>query len=223
MAELWLNAHQVWIQLQSLARHASDGIRMIVPSGKRLGTPIIKLLFFSPSCAPVGVENPPYPQARTALQEGGDPKCRANLVHQSKKWDRMLQGMLGPLVLATNDSAGSAVWLSVESPEHAILGDSDLVDIRTALLDPKLPHRNLARLPTDNGDALDTCLPLVAKLIYDTMELFKSFELQRPMHSKPLPAVRTWHRRIPGLKTRQPAAHAPLGDSDSDSYSDYVL
>ncbi|KAF8993160.1 hypothetical protein BDZ89DRAFT_1150725 [Hymenopellis radicata] len=80
--------------------------------------------------------------------------------------------------------------LAVESPEPPILictGDSDLVDIRTAavtLLDPQLPYLNLARLPTDDGGALvllralifqDTCLPLVAKLIYDTMELLPTY------------------------------------------------
>ncbi|KAF8991441.1 hypothetical protein BDZ89DRAFT_1151520 [Hymenopellis radicata] len=125
--------------------------------------------------------------------------------------------------------------LAVESPEHAILictGDSDLVDIRVAaisLLDPELPHLNLTRLPADNAGALvllralifqDVCLPLVAKLVYDCMELFKTFELQRPTRSTPLPAVRTWHRRIPGLK-KQPA-RAPLVDADSDSDSDYI-
>ncbi|KAF9000380.1 hypothetical protein BDZ89DRAFT_1147264 [Hymenopellis radicata] len=96
------------------------------------------------------------------------------------------------------------------------------------------PHRRETPSPTpgqatDDGSPLvllralifqDECLPLVAKLVYDTIELFKAFELQRPTRSKPLPAVRTWHRRIPGLK-KQPT-HAPLADDDSDNDSDYI-
>ncbi len=115
---------------------------------------------------------------------------------------------------------------SVESPEHAVLlceGDPDLVSIRSAaltLLMPKLPHLNLS-CPIPPEQALDTlrgmicqdiCLPPVAKLVYGVMELFKGFELERPRYDKPLPVLRTCHRRIPGCPPArtQPATHMYL-------------
>ncbi|KAF9038844.1 hypothetical protein BDZ89DRAFT_1129597 [Hymenopellis radicata] len=125
---------------------------------------------------------------------------------------------------------------SIESPEHAILlceGDPDLVALRNAaltLLAPSLPHLDLL-CPIDPDRALDIlrglifqdiCLPPVAKLVYEVMELFKSFELERPRHDKPLPVLRTWHRRVPGCTpTRARQANPPM-ESDSDSDSDYI-
>ncbi|KAF9048055.1 hypothetical protein BDZ89DRAFT_1154873 [Hymenopellis radicata] len=144
-----------------------------------------------------------------------------------RTWHRRIPGLKkqpahAPLVDAVSDIA---------SPEHAILiceGDPDLVALRgtaLTLLASKLPHLNLV-CPIDPGGALDSlrglifqdiCLPPVAKLVYKIMELFKGFELERP-----LLVLRTWHRRILGCTPARSQLPDPQMESDSDSDSDYI-
>ncbi|KAF9003704.1 hypothetical protein BDZ89DRAFT_1240180 [Hymenopellis radicata] len=137
------------------------------------------------------------------------------------------------LLLATNDSADSAVWL-LSRPSTRSSSVPVTLTLWTFVPPPRryaprreTPSPQPGQVAKRRRRRLGAPTRAYSSQIYDTMERFnKSFELQRPMRSKPLPAVRTWHRRIlstqndsypiPGLK-KQPAL-----DSDSDSDSDYV-
>ncbi|KAF9029278.1 hypothetical protein BDZ89DRAFT_1133176 [Hymenopellis radicata] len=94
-----------------------------------------------------------------------------------------------------SDFADFAVWLS-NRPNlrfSSVLVTPTWWTFAITLLDPKLPHLNLARLPADDAGALVLCAGFPGRVhafgrdVYECMELFKTFELQRPTRSTPLP------------------------------------